>query len=43
MGSAYGIDSRITSSLGVDRPLILSALRDLQNHDSGLDNLALDS
>ncbi|MBR2495221.1 hypothetical protein [Helicobacter sp.] len=35
MGSAYGLESRITSSLGVDRPLILSALRDLQNHDSG--------
>ena len=32
MGSAYGLESRITSSLGVDRPLILSALRDLQNH-----------
>ena len=34
--SACGLESRIASSRGVDRPLVLSSLRDLQSHDSSL-------
>ena len=43
--SACGLESRIASSRGVDRPLVLSSLRDLQNkgYRSALADVSLES